>query len=262
MPSVLLATAGYDHVVRLWEASNGRCHRKLQFPDSQVNCLAISPDKRYIAAAGNPHTRLYDTEGKDTALQSFDGHVNNVNAAGFQKDSRWMYTGSDDGTLKIWDLRAPGTAREFGTCQREYDNGGGINAAVLHPNQGELIAGDEHGNIRVFDLTQNMMSYEQASGVDSAVRSISIAADASLAATSHDNGTVILWKLPDNSQTVSHFEKWYSFQAHEEYVSKIGSVVTLLLPSARLSVGSPLFECCLGCDVRVWCVVWFGGGRP
>ena len=62
------------------------------------------------------------------------------------------------------------------------------------------------------------MSYEQPSGVSSAVRSISIAADASLAATSHDNGMVILWKLPNSRQTVSHFEELHVCQAHEQYV--------------------------------------------
>ena len=55
MPSVLLATAGYDHTIRLWEASNGNCYHKLQFNDSQVNQLKITPDKQFIAAAGNPH---------------------------------------------------------------------------------------------------------------------------------------------------------------------------------------------------------------
>ena len=53
MPSVLLATAGYDHKVRLWEASTGNCNSQLAFADSQVNCLDISPNKQYIAAGGN-----------------------------------------------------------------------------------------------------------------------------------------------------------------------------------------------------------------
>lgn len=33
---VVLATAGYDHTVRFWEATSGICYRTLQFADSQV----------------------------------------------------------------------------------------------------------------------------------------------------------------------------------------------------------------------------------
>jgi target of rapamycin complex subunit LST8 len=220
MPSVLLATAGYDHKVRLWEASTGACNQQLNFGDSQVNCLDISPNKQYIAAAGNPHTRVYDVNASSNdPLKSLDGHTHNVTAVGFQKDTKWMYSGSEDGTLRIWDLRSTGTARDFGTCQREYDNGCAINAVALHPNQGELIAGDQNGNIRVFDLTQNKMSREQPSGVGSPIRSIAIAADASLAATAHDNGKCVLWRLPTDGQSVSRFEEQRIFTAHDTYVS-------------------------------------------
>lgn len=59
-PSVVLATAGYDHTIRFWEATTGRCYRTLQYTDSQVNKLEITPDKQYLAAAGNPLIRLFD----------------------------------------------------------------------------------------------------------------------------------------------------------------------------------------------------------
>ena len=59
---VVLASAGYDHTIRFWEALSGICVRTIQHPDSQVNRLAISPDKRLLAAAGNPHLRLYDVQ--------------------------------------------------------------------------------------------------------------------------------------------------------------------------------------------------------
>ena len=90
---------------------------------------------------------------------------------------------------------------------------------ALHPNQGELIAGDQNGNIRVFDLTQNKMSREQPSGVGSPIRSITIAADASLAATSHDNGKCVLWRLPTDGHTALNFEEHITFTAHDTYVS-------------------------------------------
>lgn len=37
--------------------------------------------------------------------RSFDSHTNNVMAVGFQCDGKWMYSGSEDGTVKIWDMR-------------------------------------------------------------------------------------------------------------------------------------------------------------
>lgn len=35
--SVILATAGYDHKIRFWEAPTGVCSRHLRYPDSQVS---------------------------------------------------------------------------------------------------------------------------------------------------------------------------------------------------------------------------------
>lgn len=61
---------------------------------------------------------------------------------GFQKDAKWMYTGSEDGAIKIWDLRAP-------SCQRNYDVGSAVTTVALHPNQAELISGDIDGKIKV-----------------------------------------------------------------------------------------------------------------
>uniref|UniRef100_A0A7N6C0D6 Target of rapamycin complex subunit lst8 n=1 Tax=Anabas testudineus TaxID=64144 RepID=A0A7N6C0D6_ANATE len=49
---VILATAGYDHTVRFWQAHSGICTRTVQHQDSQVNSLEITPDRSMIAAAG------------------------------------------------------------------------------------------------------------------------------------------------------------------------------------------------------------------
>jgi len=40
--SVVLATAGFDHKIRFWEAPSGVCSRIIKFPDSQINrCVRV-----------------------------------------------------------------------------------------------------------------------------------------------------------------------------------------------------------------------------
>ena len=86
--------APVDHTVRFWEATSGICYRTLQYADSQVNKLEITADKTQIAAAGNPQIRVFDVNSNDPQpLNSYDGHNGNVTAVGFQKDSKWMFSG-------------------------------------------------------------------------------------------------------------------------------------------------------------------------
>ena len=73
--AVVLATAGYDHKIRFWEASREKCTRVLRYPDSQVNALAITNDKQHIAAVGNPHARIFEVQGQNNnPVISYDAH--------------------------------------------------------------------------------------------------------------------------------------------------------------------------------------------
>ena len=146
-------------------------------------------------------------------VASFDGHTNNVTAVGFQRDGRWMYTGSEDGTVRIWDPRAPGG------CQREYESRAAVNTVVLHPNQVELLSADQNGNIRVWDLTANACSCELVPEVGVAVRSLSVAADGSLMVAANNHGTCYVWRLLAGAAP-THFEPLHRLQAHSAYVLK------------------------------------------
>ena len=47
----------------------------------QVNKLEITTDKSLLAAAGNPHIRLYEVaSGNSQAVADYDSHTNNVTA--------------------------------------------------------------------------------------------------------------------------------------------------------------------------------------
>ena len=221
MPTVILATAGYDHSIRFWEVHSGICYRTIQYPESAINQLEISPDKSWIAAAGNPQMRLFEVApNNNNPITTFDGHKSNVMSIGFQKNSQWMYSGSEDCTIKIWDIRSPG-------CQRSYECSAPVNSVVLHPNQTELICGDQNGNIRVWDLVANGCSKEMVPDSDVPIRSVSISSDGHLLAAANNSGKVFIWSLPESD--TSKCEPKQRIAAHKTYILK-----TLFSPNGKL----------------------------
>ena len=50
--------------------------------------------------------RIYDVAGNNSnSLINYDGVSKNVSVVGFQADGKWMFTGGEDGVVRIWDIR-------------------------------------------------------------------------------------------------------------------------------------------------------------
>lgn len=103
---VILATGGYDHSIKFWQAHSGVCTRTVTHPESQVNALDITPDSQLLAAAGYQHIRMYEINSSNpNPTVNYEGVQKNVTAVGFHQDGHWMYTGGEDCSARIWDLR-------------------------------------------------------------------------------------------------------------------------------------------------------------
>lgn len=233
--SVILCTAGYDHSIRFWEALSGICSRTIQHPDSQVNRLCITPNKRYLAAAGRHVVRLYDIASTNpTPVMTFEGHSNNITGVAFHCEGKWMVTSSEDSTVKVWDTRS-------GTQQRNYTHSHPVNDVVIHPNQGELISADRGGNIRVWDLGENRCTHQLIPEDDVGASSVSVASDGSLLAAGNNNGNVYIWRMYQNEDATTLLP-CRSFKAHSLYLTRL-----LISPDVKA-----LATCSADHSVKVW----------
>ncbi|KAJ3553807.1 hypothetical protein NPX13_g10790 [Xylaria arbuscula] len=235
--SVILCTAGYDHTIRFWEALSGICSRTVQHSDSQVNRLCISPDKRFIAAAGHHAVKLFDIKSTNpNPVLSFEGHTGNITGVAFHCEGKWMVTSSEDGTVKVWETRNA-------TVQRSYNHGSAANDVVIHPNQGEIISCDRGGSVRVWDLAENNCSHQLIPEEDVAVSSVTVASDGSLLCAANNAGNVFVWSLIqsyDHTQLVPLTQ----FSAHKDYITRI-----LLSPDVK-----KLATCSADHTAKIWSV--------
>ncbi|KAJ9238106.1 hypothetical protein DTO271D3_7965 [Paecilomyces variotii] len=233
--SVILCTAGYDHTIRFWEALSGICSRTIQHPDSQVNRLCITPDKRFLAAAGHNNVKLYDIKSTNpNPVMTFDGHTNNITGVAFHCEGKWMVTSSEDGTVKVWDTRT-------GSLQRNYVHKAAVNDVVIHPNQGELISCDRSGTVRVWDLGESVCTHQLIPEDDVAIQSVSVASDGSLLCAGNKKGNVYIWRMIQDTE-VTRIMPIAMFQAHKDYLTRL-----LLSPDVK-----HLATCSADHTAKVW----------
>ena len=92
-----LATSSYrENATRLWSTATGQLIAVLD-----GIAPAFSPDSRVLLTDSKKTIKLWNSTGK---LQvTLTGHEGNITAATFSPDGTQLATGSEDGTLKIWN---------------------------------------------------------------------------------------------------------------------------------------------------------------
>lgn len=191
--SVILASAGYDHTIRFWEALTGVCSRTIPHDDAQVNRLAITQDKKLLCAAGGGgHVRVYDVATGVLALE-FTKHTGNVTGVSMPQDHRWVASCGEDATIRVWDLRSGNVER-----QMALEGGQSVNEVCVHPNQGEIVSCDASGALTVWDLGDNR-AVCSVSLEDEAFQSVSLSSDGQFAIAGTQRGVVAMWDMESDS---------------------------------------------------------------
>jgi energy-coupling factor transporter ATP-binding protein EcfA2 len=185
----LLATAGWDKTVRLWDVASGKPHGEpLTGHTDPVYEAAFSPDGELLASAGEDKTvRLWDVATREQRGEPLTGHTNWVNGVEFSPDGKLLATASYDKTVRLWDVASGKPRGEPLTGHLDP-----VNAVAFSPD-GELLAsaGDD-GTVRLWDAATGKQLGEPLKGHTGLVNDVGFSPDGKLLAST-SGITVLLW---------------------------------------------------------------------
>lgn len=100
----MLASGGYDHTLRLWQVTpeSVRCRHVL--PRSSIlSAIAWHPQQPIVAAGYHDSQIILWHAETGEAIAQLQGHANQVPALVFSADGQYLYSSSEDATVKTWD---------------------------------------------------------------------------------------------------------------------------------------------------------------
>ncbi|MET8867388.1 helix-turn-helix domain-containing protein [Nonomuraea sp. NPDC004580] len=181
----LLATAGFDGTVRLWDVSTRRQTGILTGHDSGVHAADFSPDGRLLVTAGST-VRLWDVAARRQVAELI-GHRGAVYTADFSPDGRLLATAGFDGALRLWDVTGH---RQIAALTGHRGEIYGVN---FSPDGRLLVTGGADRTVRLWNVTTRRQAGEPLARHDHAVPDVDFSPDGRLIAVAADDDTVRLW---------------------------------------------------------------------
>jgi hypothetical protein len=152
----LLASAGQDKTVRLWDPERGELIRTFQGHTDEVNWVTFSPDGKTLASASDDRTiRLWDVASGVERCR-LTGHTDHVVAVEFTPDGRRLASGGAE-VIKIWDVA---TARELRTLG---GYSGRVETLAFRPGTTTFVTGGRaYGAVLFWDAAEKNQPAAQA----------------------------------------------------------------------------------------------------
>ncbi len=153
----MIATAGYDRDIVLWDAKTGNAIRSFTGHNGAIFDLAFSPDGKVVASACADETVKIWNVQTGQRLDTLSQPEGEVFAVDFTADGKHVIAASGDNRLRVWQLRSIETPRINPIIATRFvDESPLVNFASTTDGT-EIVVLSEVGNlkrIRTSDWTQ------------------------------------------------------------------------------------------------------------
>ena len=194
-----LISLGGSRTLRAWDVDTGAERWRAEVDVFSPSALAIaSHDTRFVAYAGGvlflqPHIGMSYTNDGDTRGHLY-GHTNQVNTLAFKPGSVILASGSDDDTIRIWDLTWNAwRTRSIRTLRGHKKD---VEAVAWSPDGTLLASGSRDRTVRLWN-PDNGTNTAILRGHTGTVKTVAWSPDGTLLASGSSDDTIRIWDPAD-----------------------------------------------------------------
>lgn len=188
----LLATAGDDHVVRLWNATNSTAVNELVGHRDWVRAAVFSPDGQQLATAGDDHTVRLWNPSQNKQVRTFGDHPLTVYTLAFSSDGNWLAAAGFDRRVSVYDVRRGARARTLDTPSAD------IRSVAFSPDNSRLAAVGRDGKLRIWQMSDGKL-IRQVDAAKQRLRAVSWSPDGNSIATAGEGPEISVWEVATGS---------------------------------------------------------------
>ena len=148
--------------------------------------------RAHIDQLQSPHLRPCWTRSRtgQELASILAGHSGGVTSVAVTPDGSRVVSGSNDATIRIWDL-AKGTP----VGEPLTGHSGGVTSVAVTPDGSRIVSGGCDSTIRIWDLAKGTSVGEPLTGHGGAVTCLAVTPDGSRIVSGGDDSTVRIWDL-------------------------------------------------------------------
>lgn len=174
----------------------GRWQAMMMPIGSYVESAVFSPDGMRVAFGDGHYVRIHDSNSLDL-ISVLVGHTGNVRTVGWSPDGKWIASGGDDASVRIWGADGipaqviEGALSRSGLAHFRVGHLATVRDVAWHPQSRSLATASVDGTIRVWNIdgTAGLV----IEGHEAPVNAVAWSPDGQLLAAGDENRIVRFW---------------------------------------------------------------------
>jgi WD40 repeat protein len=174
--------------LKVWSVATGEELQKLRAQQTAIKAIAISPNSRILATAGqDADVNIWDLQSPDSRIRRYLEQDLTVMALAITPDSKFLISGALDG-IWLWTLNPN---RPF---YQLLGYGTPVYALAIAPNGYTIATGHSDGRVRFWNLRRGSISGEFRPHTDG-ITGVAFTPDGKKLVTSSQDRTIKIWNL-------------------------------------------------------------------